>query len=338
MHIIAIDVMGGDHGSSVIVPAAIQSLNLYPNCKFILVGNADRIQAELNKLKAYDASRIVIKHASETVSMGELPSHALRYKKDSAMRVALNHVAHGDAGACVSAGNTGALMSTARYVLKMVDGIDRPAFVTRFPCVVKDEVRVLDLGANIQVTPEHLLQFALMGAVLAQSSGKVIKPTVGLLNVGEEEIKGNELVKAADKLFRSQSVFDYAGYVEGHDIFSGKVDVVVTDGFTGNVALKAVEGAIHLVFKVLKDNFKKNMLTRLMALLVSPVLRRIKKQLGPSNNNGACLIGLKSVVIKSHGSADVNGFVAAIGEAVKQLEKNIPDLIAENIKILQENA
>lgn len=306
--------MGGDHGPDVVVPAAIQALNKYPKLCLILVGNSEQLNKARQQHNFQADNRLIIKHADQVVAMDEAPASAMRTKKDSSMRVALNLVKEGTAAACVSAGNTGALMATARYVLKMLPGIDRPAIVRSLPCK-NGSVLVLDLGANVDCLAEHLLQFAIMGSNLAKNSQRE-NPRVGLLNVGAESIKGSEVVKQTDKLLSEQIGINYIGFVEGNDIFMGNVDVVVCDGFVGNVLLKTSEGLAKLIMHFAREEFTRSWYTKLLALIAKPVLRSLKNRFNPDNYNGASLLGLQGVVIKSHGGASVAAFGQAISVAM----------------------
>ncbi len=326
--------MGGDHGPSVVVPAALQAIESHPELSIILVGDQQILQTELRRHPAVAAERLRVHHASQVVSMDDLPSHALRSKKDSSMRVAINLVKDGVAQACVSAGNTGALMATARFVLKTLPGIDRPAILTALP-TIRGQSYVLDLGANIDSSAENLYEFAVMGSVLAQTVRNIDTPSVGLLNIGEEEIKGNEQVKEASRLLQ-QSKLNYVGFVEGDDIFKGTVDVVVCDGFIGNVALKASEGVAKMISHYMRQEFKRNLLTRLAGLVALPVLKAFRARIDPRSYNGASLVGLRGIVIKSHGSADVFAFTRAIHEAVVETRKNVPERIREQLTTLLE--
>ena len=326
---IAIDAMGGDHGAHVTVPAALDILQQHANAKIILVGQRDVLEQELLKLHATVSERLVIQHAAQTVEMNELPSQALRGKKDSSMRVAINLVKQGVAGACVSAGNTGALMATARFVLKTLPGIDRPAFIYALP-TMNGHTHMLDLGANVDSSAEHLFEFAVMGSVLTSAVDNIERPTVALLNIGEEEIKGNEAVKEAARLMAASSL-NYIGFVEGHDIFKGTADVVVCDGFVGNVALKTTEGVARMIRHFMKQEFQRNLLTKLIALLAMPVLKSFHKKIDPRRYNGASLVGLQGIVIKSHGNADIFAFTTAINEALIEVEKNVPERIRNQL-------
>tara|TARA_R110002050_G_scaffold1244_4_gene8618 strand:+ start:53124 stop:54116 length:993 start_codon:yes stop_codon:yes gene_type:complete len=326
--------MGGDHGPSVVIPAVLRALKLYPKTHFILVGDKDVISSTLNEHNVLDDERLIIHHASQQVSMGESPAIALRTKKDSSMRVALNLVKNGSAAACVSAGNTGALMATARFVLKTIPGIERPAIVSALP-TMKGHTYVLDLGANVDSSAEHLVQFAVMGSVLAELVDGKKNPTIGLLNIGSEEIKGNERVKEAARLLMDTDL-NYYGFVEGDGLYRGDVDVVVCDGFVGNVALKASEGVIHMIRHFLRQSFGRNIFTKLAGLIASPVLKHFRDELDPRAYNGANLIGLQGIVIKSHGGTDEIGFANAIKIAIIEAEQDIPKHISRHLEMLLE--
>lgn len=336
---ISIDAMGGDHGPRVTVPAAMMALRKHESLHLTMVGKQDVLAPLLNSQGKELKDRWSIVHASEVVEMDEPPSQALRNKKDSSMRVAINLVKEGKASACVSAGNTGALMATARFVLKTLPGIDRPAIMTRFPSVKRNkEVRVLDLGANVDSSAEHLYQFAIMGSIVTAAVDNIDNPTVGLLNIGEEEIKGNEQVKQAAELFSHSDSLNYAGYMEGDAIFAGHVDVVVCDGFVGNSVLKACEGISKLIMREGQRTFMSTWWTRLLGLFALPVLKKLKAQIDPRKYNGATLLGLDGIVIKSHGSAKVFSYEVAIEEAVLEVEKNIPQRIREKVgSVLEED-
>jgi glycerol-3-phosphate acyltransferase PlsX len=321
---ISLDAMGGDHGASVVVPAAIDFLKRDADVDLILVGREEVISGYLAGVDF--GSRLRVHHASEEVGMDELPSKALRGKKDSSMRVAIDLVKAGTADACVSAGNTGALMATARFVLKMLPMVDRPAIITAIPSI-EGHTWMLDLGANVDCSAEHLFQFAVMGSELVASVDEVKQPRIGLLNIGQEEIKGNEQVKEAHELLSDCSL-NYIGYVEGDDVYKGGVDVVVCDGFIGNVALKSAEGVAKMVRHYLKLGFKKNLLTKLAALVALPVMNSFSKMIDPRRYNGASLLGLRGVVIKSHGGADILAFENAIQIAKKAVQTNVSERIA----------
>lgn len=323
---IAVDAMSGDRGWEAVVPAALNCLEKHSNLAFILVGDRAQLSSALTQYKATESDRLRIEHAGEVVGMCESPSKALRNKKDSSMRVAINLVHEGRAGACISAGNTGALMATARFVLKTLPGIDRPAIISPIPAS-GGYTLMLDLGANAQCTPEQLFQFAIMGSVLASAVHEVPNPRVGLLNIGSEEMKGNQQVRAAAQLL-SPSSLNYIGYVEGSDIFLGDVDVVVCDGFVGNVALKTSEGLGKLVAQYLREEFSRNLVTRAAALCAMPVLKAFRKRVDPRNYNGASFLGLQGIVIKSHGDADAVAFASAIETALLEMEQNVPGRIS----------
>jgi phosphate acyltransferase len=333
---VAIDAMGGDHGPVVTVAAALKCLARDPALTIILVGLRDEIEAQLRAQHAKPDARLRIHHATEVVGMDESPALAMRNKKDSSMRVAINLVKSNDAGACVSAGNTGALMATARFVLKMLPGIERPAIASELP-TMKGRTFVLDLGANVDCTPEHLLQFGIMGAMLVSALDQRDAPSIGLLNIGEEEIKGNEIVKQAADLLR-QSGLNFYGNIEGDDIYKGTTDVVVCDGFVGNVALKTSEGLAKMISTMLREEFTRNLFTRLAGLVALPVLKAFKKRVDPRRYNGATLLGLRGVVVKSHGGADRYAFEHAIEQAVREVRNNVQQRISEKMAILQKDA
>ncbi len=336
--VIAVDAMGGDQGLSVTVPAVCSFIRDNPSVECILVGDERKIKRRLNKLNIKSLDRIHVHHASEVVGMDESPSLALRSKKDSSIRVALNLVKEGHAQACVSSGNTGALMATAKFVLKTLPGVSRPAIMARLPTMQDRDVRVLDLGANVDATAEQLLQYAIMGSLVTTMIDGVDAPSVGLLNVGEEEIKGNEQVKATAELLKQVDSMNYIGYIEGNDIFTGKVDVVVCDGFVGNIALKAGEGITKLVRQYAKEEFTRNVLTRLAGALVYPIMKRLARRLDPRERNGASLLGLNGVVIKSHGNADDYAFINALQEANMQMVKSIPTRIGDEVSRIIERS
>jgi glycerol-3-phosphate acyltransferase PlsX len=326
---IAIDAMGGDHGTHVTIPAAVRYLKQHPNDTIVLVGLPDAIEAELRTVKMSIGPQLRIQAASEVVGMDESPQLVLRSKKDSSMRIAINLVKNGEASACVSAGNTGALMATARYVLKMLPGIDRPAIASFLP-TYKGQVCMLDLGANVDCNAENLLQFALMGTALVYAIEHKNNPTVGLLNIGSEDIKGNEIVKQASELLR-QSDLNFYGNIEGNDIFKGVTDIVVCDGFVGNVALKTTEGLAQMLGGFLREEFSRNMFTKLAGLLATPVLKAFKRRVDPRRYNGASLLGLKGIVLKSHGSADAFAFFCAIERAAEEARGGMLHHISEHI-------
>ncbi len=328
---IAIDAMGGDHGISVTVPASLTALKKFIDISIILVGNKQLIEEKLSQY-SFDSSRISVYHAEQIVEMDELPSKALRNKRQSSMRLALNLVKDDKADACVSAGNTGALMAVSKFVLKMIPGVTRPAICTAMP-TMKGHVHMLDLGANVGVDGETLSQFALMGSVLTQAVDDNPSPKVALLNIGEEEIKGHQRIKDANSILKTSQI-NYVGYVEGDEIFKGDVDIIACDGFDGNIALKSSEGVAKMITFFLKAAFKKNIFTKLIALISIPVLKSFKEKIDPSRYNGAPLLGLKKIVIKSHGGADSFSFFNAIAEARLEVSKNVPEKIAYGIKDL----
>ena len=327
---LAIDAMGGDHGTTVTVPAAIEYQKQFPDDTIVLVGIPEAIEAELRALGVQTGPRLRIHPASEVVGMDEQPQSALRGKKDSSMRISINLVKSGEAAACVSAGNTGALMATARYVLKTLPGIDRPAIASYLP-TKKGQVCMLDLGANTDCTAEHLLQFALMGSTLVTALEHKPNPTIGLLNIGSEDIKGNEVVKQAGELLRASDL-NFYGNVEGNDIFKGTTDVVVCDGFVGNVALKTTEGLAKMLGGFLQEEFKRNVFTKLAAVVALPVLKAFKRRVDPRRYNGASFLGLKGIVVKSHGSADVFAFRCAIENAAEEAREGMLLHISEHIE------
>ncbi len=327
---LAIDAMGGDHGLSVIIPASMNALKSSNNLHLLLVGQEPLIKQSLKNYPESLTSRCQIIHAPETVEMNELPSLALRNKKQSSMRIAINLVKEGQAHACVSAGNTGALMATARFVLKTMPGIDRPAIIAELPSR-RGKTRVIDLGANVDSCAEHLFQFAVMGSALIQAVDHISQPKIGVLNIGVEEIKGNDQVKQTAYRLNECKLLNYIGYVEGDDIYLGDVDLIVCDGFVGNVALKASEGLAKMIMKQLKEVFYENWFTKLIGIIAMPVIKRLKVRLDPARYNGATLIGLNGIVIKSHGGASVLGFQNAIEQAILQVQNNVVHLVREKI-------
>ena len=318
---VAVDCMGGDHGPHVTVPAALNFLRSNADVDVVLVGLRDAIEAELKARGARPNPHLRVHHASEVVLMDESPASALRNKKDSSMRVAVDLVKSGEAQACVSAGNTGALMAISRFVLKMLPGIDRPAIIAALPSI-RGSTYVLDLGANVDCGAEHLLQFAIMGATLVAAVEHKDRPSVGLLNIGEENIKGNEAVKRAAELLRGSDL-NFIGNIEGDGIYKGEADVVVCDGFVGNVMLKASEGIVQMVRSYIREEFMRSILTRLVGAIVMPVLHAFRRRLDPRRFNGATLLGLRGIVVKSHGSADVFGFARAIERALEEVRNDV---------------
>ncbi|MEE9267660.1 MAG: phosphate acyltransferase PlsX [Gammaproteobacteria bacterium] len=327
---VALDAMGGDHGPSVVVPAAFRALEEQPELHLIMVGDQSVLEREIARHSSVHPDRVSVVHASQQVRMDELPSQALRNKKDSSMRVAIDLVKHGDAHACVSAGNTGALMATARFVLKTLPGIDRPAIIAALPSVA-GHTHVLDLGANVESTPQQLFQFAVMGSVLVNAVDNISRPTVGLLNIGQEEMKGNESVKEAAQLLAASDIH-YVGFVEGDDIYRGTANVVVCDGFVGNVALKSSEGVASMIGHFIRQEFRRTVWSRTVGFIALPVLRAFRRRIDPREYNGASFVGLRGIVIKSHGSADVIAFARAISEALAEIRKNVPERISQHLE------
>lgn len=325
--------MSGDHGHHVAVKAARLALKQHPELKLILVGDEAQLRASLAANHLAGDARVSVQHASEVVEMDELPSKALRNKKDSSMRVAIDVVKEGRAAAAISAGNTGALMATARFVLKMLPGIDRPAIVSAIPSV-NGHTYMLDLGANVDCTAEQLLQFAVMGSALVTAVNGIEKPRIGLLNIGEEEIKGNEVIKAAAGLIAGAGL-NYVGFIEGDDIFLDPVDVVVCDGFAGNVALKTGEGVAKLIIKFLKEEFSANVLHKLAAIAAYPALKNLAKRVDPRHYNGASFLGLNGIVIKSHGGADAVAFANAISVGLHEVAQNVSGRINSMLGAVQ---
>lgn len=325
--ILSIDAMGGDCGLQTTIPAALETLKTHPQIKLILVGDADQIESSLHEFGGAggeSSSRLAIQHASQIIEMDEHPLNVLRKKKDSSMRVAINLLKEGRVAGCVSAGNTGALMATARFVLRTIPGIDRPAICTALPRL-KGYTYMLDLGANIDTPPATLLQFGVMGSQLIKCLDGKNHPTVGLLNIGVEEIKGNESIKATAALFKESSL-NYIGFVEADEIYTGNTDLVVCDGVLGNIALKASEGVAQMIVSILKEEFSRNVITKSAGLLAKPVLNAIQYRLDHRRYNGASLLGLRGAVVKSHGRTDYIGFQHAIEVAIEEVRA---DLVAQ---------
>jgi len=320
--------MSGDRGPSTCVPAALAAAREFPDVRFTLIGRQTDLERETSNGRT--PSNLACVFTAQVVEMTDHPREALRRKKDSSMRRALDLVKARDADACVSAGNTGALMAMAHFVLKMLPGVERPAIGSLIPSR-GGHTYMLDLGANASATPEQLLQFGIMGSILASDlAGAHDRPRVGLLNIGEEEIKGHEIVQAAHNLLTASGL-NYVGFVEGHDIFSDKVDVVVTDGFTGNVALKTMEGAAKLISDTLRTEFTRNFARKLRALAAKPALDALRTRLDPRRYNGATMVGLNGIVIKSHGGADLFGFQRAIEVAIQEARNGVPAKIIERL-------
>ena len=329
---IALDIMGGDHGPLITLPAVEQALQEFPQLKFVLCGDDTAMKSYFQDKDSSITDRLIFEHCSEVVGMDEKPTHALRNKKDSSMRKMLELVESGTADACVSAGNTGALLAMAYYVLKTLPGIDRPALISTMPTNSQHKVYLLDLGANIESDADTLFQYAVMGSVLAEEVSGISSPKVALLNVGEEQIKGNDKVKYAGKLLHEAKGINYIGFVEGDDIFTDCADVVVTDGFVGNIALKSCEGLAKLVINEVKRVSNKNIATRIMAKIALPLLRKIYSRVNPDQYNGASLIGLRGIVVKSHGNATSDAFLYAIREAVREVSRQVPTKIKDKIE------
>ncbi|WP_116424862.1 phosphate acyltransferase PlsX [Pseudomonas citronellolis] len=330
--IIAIDAMGGDFGPHCIVPASISFLAQHPALQLVLVGQAPLLEELCTRVPAVDRPRLHIQHASEVIGMDERPSQALRSKPDSSMRVALELVRDGTAHACVSAGNTGALMALSRYLLKTLPGIDRPAMVTAVPTQT-GHCHLLDLGANVDCSAEHLYQFAVMGAVAAEALGKA-SPRVALLNVGTEEIKGNQQVKLASTLLEQARGINYIGYIEGDGLYRGLADVVVCDGFVGNILLKASEGLAAMVVSRLEELFASSLSAKAIGLVAMPLLRRLRSDLTPARHNGASFLGLQGIVVKSHGSAAEEGIQSALRRALAEIRENLPQRLHGRLESL----
>jgi len=326
---ISLDAMSGDLGPDIVVEAAKRSLDRHPNLHIIFVGRRDEINDLVIRVVG-ENSRVSIHDAIEVIKMSDSPVDAVRNKKKSSMRIAIDNVKSKEADACVSAGNTGALMAIAKFVLKMLPGIDRPAIIGELPAKGRT-VHMLDLGANIMNDPDQLFQFALMGSIVAGDICDIQNPKVALLNIGSEDLKGNDNVKAAANLL-SASGLNYIGFIEGNEIFSGKTDVVVTDGFTGNVALKAMEGTADFVIKSLRLSFQKNFFTKMQALISKPVLTDLTQVMDARKYNGASLVGLDGIVIKSHGSADAYSFHCAIETALIEVKNQVPNQIRNLLK------
>ena len=322
--------MSGDLGTEVVVRAASATLDKYTSIELKIVGDQVELQDLVTQIIGED-SRIQIVHASEVVQMSEPPVEALRKKKDSSMRVAINLVKDGSADACVSSGNTGALMATAKFVLKTLPGIDRPAFITELPAK-GGSLHMLDLGANTHASADQLFQYAMMGSIVSSDITGIDRPRIALLNIGEEDIKGNDTIREAAALLK-ESTLNYVGFIEGDDLFSGMADVVVTDGFTGNVALKTIEGAVGLVHHFLRRAFTRNWFSKLQAILASAVLKSLAEEMDSRNYNGATLVGLNGIVVKSHGGADSVAFQHAIDTAIVEVRKQLPQQIGS---LLQE--
>ena len=329
---LALDTMGGDHGPDEIIPAAFFALEKHHDIELLLVGPEAALDEIIAGQSSAHASRVKVVNAQDVIEMDEAPSSALRSKKQSSMRVAVEQVKEGRTQACVSAGNTGALMAISKYVLKMLPGIDRPAICTTIPGI-DGHTHILDLGANVDSNAEQLFQFAVMGSELTSAVENISSPKIGLLNVGAEENKGNDRVKQA-ALLLSDSHLNYIGFVEGNDIYSGRADVIVCDGFVGNIVLKASEGLAEFFTHHATTEFQKTMYGKLVATISLPILKTIRRKTDPRRYNGASLLGLRGIVVKSHGSADRVSFAHAIEEAILEVKKNIPARIASRLEEL----
>lgn len=330
---VSIDASGGDHGIPTTIEAGIKALSTFADLHLVFVGDSKRIQIQLDQHPSRQKfnKRFDITHASEVIDMDESPTNALRKKKDASMRVAINLVKSNVVDACVSAGNTGALMAISRFVLKTISGIDRPAIMGRMP-TMDGHTHMLDLGANVDSNPKSLVEFATMGSIAVKHTENIDAPRVGLLNIGEEEIKGNDNIKKTAELLKASNL-NYVGFVEGDDIYKGSVDVVVCDGFEGNIALKASEGVALMMGHYLKLAFTKNIFSKIIGLIAKPVLKDFKASLDPGKYNGASLLGLRGIVIKSHGSADTEAFFQAIKEAYLEAQAKITEKIANQVSL-----
>jgi phosphate acyltransferase len=325
---IAVDVMSGDSGATELIPGALQAVTHDPDLELILVGQPSVIEPALAHAPASVRARVSMQEAASVVGMSEHPREAIRKRKDSSMRIAIDLVKEGRAGAMVSAGNTGALTAMSHFVLKTVGPVERAPIMSAVPARNGGHTHMLDLGANTKASAIQLAQFATMGSIVARDVYSIDKPRVGLLNIGEEETKGHEVVQEAHELIRATGV-NYLGFVEGNNIFDGTVDVVVTDGFTGNVALKAMEGLAKLIVEQLRTEFTRDLASKLSALLARPVLRRVGEKMDPRRYNGACMVGLTAVVVKSHGSADRVAFAQAVTTAATAMRRGLPAAIAK---------
>jgi glycerol-3-phosphate acyltransferase PlsX len=330
--VIAIDAMGGDFGPRSIVQASIACLLATPSLHLTLVGQAPLLEELIARHSGVDRSRLLVTHADEVITMDDRPAMALRGKRDSSMRIALQLVASGQAQACVSAGNTGALMALSRLVLKTLPGIDRPAMVAAIP-TQRGYCQLLDLGANVDCSAQNLYQFAVMGSVAAEALG-VVNPKVALLNVGTEDIKGNQQVKFAAGLLQAATGLNYIGFVEGDGLYRGEADVVVCDGFVGNILLKSSEGLATMIGERIETLFRRNVLAKVIGALAMPLLNRLKDDLAPARHNGASFLGLQGIVIKSHGSAGVQGFQSAISRALIEIQENLPERLHGRLETL----
>jgi phosphate acyltransferase len=329
---LALDAMGGDHGPHVTVPAALQALKSHSQLNIILVGDKTEIERHLQHSAGIFLSRIQIIHTTEVVTMCDRPVFALRAKKNSSMRLALELVRDGKAQACVSAGNTGALMAMAKVLLKTLPGVDRPALVSSLPSMTGKPVYLLDLGANVSCDSETLFQFAVMGSVLFEAVHKTARPKVALLNVGVEEVKGNDQVQQAAQLLHHTEQVNYRGFVEGDEIYTGNVDVIVCDGFVGNITLKTSEGIAKLLVSELKRGLKQGLFVRFLSKLIAPRIQAVLSKMNPDHYNGASLIGLRGIVVKSHGNADEAAYLQAVNLAVTEAKRRLPEMIKDRLE------
>ena len=329
---LALDMMGGDHGPHSTIPAALAAVCEFPELQLILCGDEALLTEQLKLHGVFPHPQLCIRHSSQVVSMAGKPSVALRSKRDSSMRVALDLVDKGEVQACVSAGNTGALMAMAHFVLKMLNGVDRPALITALPAMEANPVYMLDLGATVNCDADTLFQFAVMGSVMAEEVIGISQPKVALLNMGEEEIKGSDQIKRAAMLLSECHEINYIGYIEGNDIFSGKADVIVCDGFVGNVALKTCEGVAKLILRRFEASIKDKVTAQLFGWLIKPFIKNLYQGVNPDHYNGASLIGLRGIVVKSHGNATKEAFLSAIRQAVREVERQVPVKIKDRLE------
>lgn len=329
---LALDMMGGDHGPLSTIPAALAAADEFPELQLVLCGDKTELEQQLQQYNAVSHPQLIIRHCSQLVSMSDKPSVALRNKKDSSMRRALELVENGEVQACVSAGNTGALMAMAHFVLKMLGGVERPALIGALPSVDNKTVYMLDLGATVNSDADTLFQFGVMGAVMAEQVVGINRPKVALLNMGEEEIKGSDQIKRAAQLLSECSDINYIGYIEGNDIFSAKADVIVCDGFVGNVALKTCEGVAKLILRQFESSLRERLTAQLFGWLVKPFLKSLYQGVNPDHYNGASLIGLRGIVVKSHGNAGKEAFLSAIRQAVCEVQRQVPAKIKDRLE------
>ncbi|WP_338521677.1 phosphate acyltransferase PlsX [Candidatus Legionella polyplacis] len=328
--IIAIDTMGGDYGVKASIPACVRLIKKNSNLKLLLVGNQEQIYTQLKKFNITKHEQFSVIHTHEEISMEQSPINAIRNKKNSSMHVAIKLIKEKRAHACVSSGNTGALVAISNFFLKTLPGIERPGIMAVFPTII-GKTRVLDLGASITLNARHLFQFSIMGSALIEILEKKMNPKVGLLNVGIEDIKGNDQIKLASYKLKQSKIINYIGYVEGNCVYTGRVDLIICDGFTGNIVLKTSEGLAKLILIKIKESFYKNFFTKLLGIISMPVWLNIKKKMNPIYYNGAVLLGLNGIVIKSHGNACEKAFEFAIKEAIKEVENNVIDLLRDRM-------